>query len=152
MSPIRRPAARRVAPVAAVALTAVMAGSVMTAAAVEAAGQVSGAESAATSKAALDFVVPVKTQSVQRFKGEPIALYGLGFYAVAPKTLEIRTDRGKSYKNPITTKLIVGEGDSKVTKTLPANITASPSTLTKFFDLKVTRPARRCTRASSTSA
>ncbi|MCE0534610.1 hypothetical protein LWF15_03735 [Kineosporia rhizophila] len=114
----------------------------MTAAAVEAAGQVSGAESAATSKAALDFVVPVKTQSVQRFKGEPIALYGLGFYAVAPKTLEIRTDRGKSYKNPITTKLIVGEGDSKVTKTLPANITASPSTLTKFFDLKVTRAGK----------
>ncbi|GAB3247965.1 lysyl oxidase family protein [Kineosporia babensis] len=129
------------APIAAVALSAVMAGSVMTAAAVEAAEHVGGAPAAKAPSAALDLVVPVKTQNVVRYKGEPVGLYGLGFYAVAPKTVEIRTDRGKSYKNPVTTKLSVGDGADKVTTTLPAGITASPSTLTGFFDLKVTDKA-----------
>ncbi|MBT0769413.1 hypothetical protein KIH74_10815 [Kineosporia sp. J2-2] len=128
---------RRAAPAATVALSAVLAGSVVTAAGVTAAERVSGQSTAATSSAALDLVVPVKTQTVQRYKGEDIGLYGLGFYAVAPKDLEIRTHRGKSYKDPITTTLSSGG----VVTTLPAGITASPSTLTKFFDVRVKGPA-----------
>ncbi|GAB6898439.1 lysyl oxidase family protein [Kineosporia succinea] len=138
MNPNHTRALRRVTPVAAVTLTAVLTGSVVTAAGVRAAERVSSAGAAgAASTAALDLVVPVKTQKVLRYKGEPVGLYGLGFYAVAPKTLEIRTERGASYADPITTTLTVGD----TTTTLPANITASPSTLTKFFSLGVKNSA-----------
>jgi hypothetical protein len=132
---------RRAAPVAAVTLTAVLTGSVMTAAAVQAADRFSGADQAAAGSAVLDLVEPLKTQKVQRFKGEAVDLYGLGLYAVAPKTVEIRTHRGKSYKDPISTQLIVGDGTGRVTKTLPKGLTTDPNTLTHFFDVTVTGKA-----------
>ncbi|GLY28190.1 lysyl oxidase family protein [Kineosporia sp. NBRC 101731] len=144
MNPNQRRARTRIAPTATVVgvtLTAVLAGSVVTAAGVKAAERVSGSPTAAATTPLLDLVVPVKTQTVARYKGEPVDLYGLGFYAVAAKTVEIRTQRGTSYKNPITTTLTVGEGAEQTTTQLPAGITANPSTFTKFFDVKVTNPA-----------
>ncbi len=137
MNPNHQHALKRAAPVAAVTLAVVLTGSVMTAAGVQAAGRISGAGSAAASSPAIDLVEPLKTQTVQRYKGEAIDLFGLGLYAVAPKTVEIRTHRGKSYQDPISTQLLVGDGAGRVTTTLPKGLTTDPNTLTNFFEVSV---------------
>lgn len=112
---------------------------VLLAAGLTAAVHFAGPASAASP--ALTFVVPTKTQEVQRFKGEPVVLFRLGYFAVASKAVEFRTQRGSSYANPVTTTLSVGEGSQRVTTTLPAGITTTPATLTNFFDVTVTNSA-----------
>lgn len=116
----------RVAPVAAV----------LVAAGLTAAGLAASSEAAETTAPVLKLSVPVPTQTVGRSGTEPVYLFDLGIYAIAEQAaVELHTQRGRSYRDPIKTTLKVG---SDAPKQLPDNLVATPDQLSKFFAYSVT--------------
>lgn len=110
------------------------------------------AASAAAEKAppALKLVVPTATQNVQRFAGEPVSLYDLGVYAVAEKAVfEVRTLRGKSYRDPIKATVSIGEGANKKTTTLPSTLFKDVDHLNKFFTYTITNKAGKTVKTGN---
>ena len=118
------------------------------AAGLSASGLASGSAAAETPAPALKLVVPTSQQTVDRYAGEPVYLYDLGVYAVAEQAaFEIRTLRGKSYRDPINATLTVGEGASKTTTTLPSTLFANVNDLNKFFEFTITNKSGKVVKA-----
>jgi hypothetical protein len=119
----------RLAPVTAVLVTAGL----------TTAALATSSDAAETASPILKLSVPVAQQTVARYDNEPVYLYDLGIYAIAEKAaVELHTQRGASYKDPIKTTLTVGEGAAKKVTTLPDNVTTAPDRLRKFFGYTVT--------------
>jgi lysyl oxidase len=103
-----------------------------------AAGLASSSAAAESPAPALKLVSATKQQNVKRVKGEPVYLYDLGIHAVAEKaTFEIRTRRGRSYRDPITATLTRDSGTEKKTTTLPSALFTDVQDLNKFFGFTV---------------
>ena len=112
---------------------------VLVATGLTAASLASSSEAAETSAPLLKLSVPVANQTVERDGSDPVYVYDLGIYAIAEQAaVELHTQRGRSYRDPIKTTLTVGSGDTKKVTQLPDNLVTTPDQLTKFFAYSVT--------------
>jgi hypothetical protein len=136
----RRHAAKRMAP--ATALLVAGAG-------LSAAGLYAGSAAAAPATPVVKIVTPVTTQTVERGKGEPVYLYGLGMFVVAEKAaVEIHTDR-PAYDKPVNATLSIGSGDSATKVTLPTGLITDVNSLSKFFSITVTNSAGKVVKKTN---
>ena len=91
---------------------------------------------------ALKLVAPKSQQTLERGRGERIYLYNLGLQAIAEKTaLEVRTQRGRSYRDPIKATLTLGQGARAITTQLPSELITNVDRLNQFFAFSVTDQA-----------
>ncbi|HST82123.1 MAG TPA: lysyl oxidase family protein [Kineosporiaceae bacterium] len=121
------------------------------AAGLSAAGFAADSVAADSPSPALHLVSSTDQQDVLRGKKEPVYLYDLGVYTIAEKAaFEIRTLRGKSYRDPIQATLSLGEGASKTTTSLPSELFTSVDHLTKFFSYTVTNKAGKKVKSGTT--
>jgi hypothetical protein len=91
---------------------------------------------------ALKLVAPKSQQTLERGRGERIYLYNLGLQAIAEKSaLEVRTQRGRSYRDPIKATLTLGQGAGATTTQLPSELITNVDRLNQFFAFSVTDQA-----------
>jgi hypothetical protein len=126
-----RPALIGLAPVTALAVAA---------AGLTAVGLVTAGEATAQAPSpALKLVAPKTQQTIERGKGEDVFLYDLGLQAIAEQaSLEIRTQRGRSYRDPIQATMTLGQGAATP---LPSELITNVDKLMKFFAFSVTDKA-----------
>jgi hypothetical protein len=112
----------------------------------------SASSAAAETKASpvLQLVTATPTQTVGRFPGEPVYLYDLGIYTVAEKAVfDLRTQRGKSYKDPIKATLTIGEGADKTTTELPSTLFTDVNQMSKFFGYEIKNKAGKVVKSGT---
>jgi hypothetical protein len=120
------------------------------AAGLSAGGLASSSAAAEPAAPPLKLVVSTPTQDVQRYTGEPIYLFDLGIFTVAEKAaLEVRTQRGASYRDPIKATLSLGEGAAKKTTDLPSELFTDVDHLNKFFAISVTNKAGKVVKTGA---
>ena len=86
---------------------------------------------------ALSLVTATADQTLQRYPGEPVDLYGLAVYLVANNgPVEFRTGRAK-YNDPVSTTLTTGRGADRKTVALPDGVTRDVNVLTDMLQVKV---------------
>jgi hypothetical protein len=107
-----------------------------------------GGATAQTPTPALKLVAPKTTQTVERGKGENVFLYDLGLQAIAEKAaVEIRTQRGASYRDPIQGTLTLGEGAGATSTPIPSELLTSVDQLKQFFAYSVTDKAGKIVKS-----
>ncbi len=140
MNRFYRPALIRLAPATALAVAAT--GLTVTGLTVTGLATAGEANALAPSPA-VKLVAPKSQQTIKRGKGENAFLYDLGLQVIAEKTgIEIRTQRGRSYRDPIKATLTLGQGADATTTQLPSELITSVNKLKKFFAFSVTRAGK----------
>jgi hypothetical protein len=95
---------------------------------------------AAPSSSPIRLVAASGSQTIERYKGEPVFLYDLGLYEVADQGFEIRTSRS-SFATPVNATLTVGQGQDATTRALPPGLMKYADHIPDFYGMNVKNAA-----------